>query len=100
MDYDLSLETIIVHPEIILIIVQTFDIRVILMSIYLGSIWWWWDRCLDSIWGWWDRSVFTRSINVNNYAQIELKSRVKPRSTSPPLNVKGSASTSTSQSSR
>jgi hypothetical protein len=26
MDYDLSLEIIIVHPEIILIIVQTFDI--------------------------------------------------------------------------
>ena len=59
MDYDLSLEIIIVHPEIILIIVQTFDIRVILMSISLGSIAEGTlrerlgvggiDRCLDSI---------------------------------------------------
>ena len=40
------------------------------------------------------------SIDRSNYAQIELKSRVNPGRISPPLSVKGFASTSTSQSSR
>jgi hypothetical protein len=95
MDYDLSLEIIIVHPEIILIIVQTFDIRVILMSISLGSIWCWCvgvasalrNRCLDSMGGggirlplaryatgwWWTRSVKIQAYTKGRAMSPQLK---------------------------